>query len=198
MKMKKLAQPFILKYRDPHIFLDYMIHALLIAPFYLTRIQRGRKSEMRNKKTILIAAVVLFVLYKLLVRDIWDVNAGKLKDNVLSLDPNAVSVNLKDLTPFEWDTVYSFDPYTSKEQVYETVGYRWDKISDALSEGMNQIVFLNDGEVVCYVFGYPENNRFGISFSGEEDSNVPMLTINDPLDFTIRRSTTTVYLSTPH
>lgn len=150
---------------------------------------------MRNKKTILILAVVLFVLYRLLIGDLWDVNAGKLKYKVLSLDPNVLSVNLKDMTPFEWDTVYSFDPYTSKEQVYETVGYRWDRISEALSEGMNQIVFLNDGEVVCYVFGYPENSKFGISFFGKDISKVPMLTSEDPLDFSVHRSEGTTYLA---
>lgn len=150
---------------------------------------------MRNKKTVILIAVVLLILYRLLVRDIWDVNARLLKDNVLSLDQKVESVNLKDLTPFEWDTVYSFDPYTSNEQVYETVGYKWDRISEALSEGMNQIVFLNDGEVVCYVYGYPENNKYGISFLGKDIRKIPMLTREDPLDFSVHRSEGTTYLA---
>lgn len=150
---------------------------------------------MRSKKTVILIAVVLLILYRLLVRDIWDVNARLLKDNVLSLDQKVESVNLKDLTPYEWDTIYSFDPYTSKEQVYETVGYKWDKISEALSEGMNQIVFLNDGAVVCYVFGYPENNKYGISFFGKDISKVPMLTREDSLDFSVHRSEGTTYLA---
>ena len=29
---------------------------------------------------------------------------------------------------------------------------------------MNQIVFVKDGKVVCYLYGYPENNKFGIFF----------------------------------
>lgn len=151
--------------------------------------------EMRYRKPIILIAVALFIVYKLLVRDVWDVNARLLKESVLSLDQKVESMNLKDLTPFEWDTVYSFDPYASKEEIYVTVGYRWDNISEALSEGMNQIVFMKDGKVVCHVFGYPENNRYGISFKGNDLSMVPMLTINDLLSFKVQRIESTIYLT---
>jgi hypothetical protein len=151
--------------------------------------------EMRNRKKLILIAATLFIVYKFLAQDVLDVNARTLKENVLSLDQKVESVNLKDLTSFEWDTVYSFDPYTSKEQIYETVGYKWDNISEALSEGINQVVFMKDGKVVCHVFGYPENNRYGIFFRGKDITKVPMLKINDSLTFKVQRMENTTYLT---
>lgn len=29
---------------------------------------------------------------------------------------------------------------------------------------MNQIVFIDDGKVVCYLYGYPENIKLGFNF----------------------------------
>ena len=98
--------------------------------------------------------------------DIWDSNLKLLKNEILSKNVADEKVNLSTFTPFEWDKVYSFDPYLSKEAIYETIGYKWDNISETVSEGMNQIVFVKDGKVVCYLYGYPENNKFGIFFDG--------------------------------
>ena len=125
---------------------------------------------MKNKKILVIVAIVIvsiFVLVNLLKKDLWDVNTELLKEEVLSIEQSVETVNLTDITPFEWDVVYSFDPYTTKDTIYETIGYKWDNISETVNEGMNQIVFLKDGKVVCYLYGYPENNGYGIYFTSE-------------------------------
>ena len=130
---------------------------------------------MKNKKILVIVAIVIvsiFVLVNLLKKDLWDVNADLLKEEVLSIEQSVETVNLTDITPFEWDVVYSFDPYTTKDTIYETVGYKWDNISETVNEGMNQIVFLKDGKVVCYLYGYPENNGYGIYFTSENGMGV--------------------------
>ena len=88
---------------------------------------------------------------------------------MLSIEQSVETVSLIDITPFEWDIAYSFDPYTPKESIYETMGYKWDNISETVNEGMNQIVFLKDGKVVCYLYGYPENNGYGINFTSENE-----------------------------
>ncbi len=56
---------------------------------------------------------------------------------MLSIEQSIETVNLTDITPFEWDIAFSFEPYTSKDTIYETVGYKWDDISETVSEGMN-------------------------------------------------------------
>ena len=62
------------------------------------------------------------------------------------------------------DILYSFAPYTTKEKIYEAIGYKWDDISQTVGEGMSQIVFVKEGKIVCYLYGYPENIKLGFNF----------------------------------
>ncbi|WP_226669637.1 hypothetical protein [Metabacillus litoralis] len=133
---------------------------------------------------LIIAALIKFFDEE----DIWDVNEKRLKEEILSIDESVDKVNLLDVTPFEWDVAYSFNPYTSIEDVYETVGYKWDDMTETVNEGMNQIVFMNNGQVICYVYGYPENNKYGIDF------HTQMLTPDVQLTFKVDRSNGINYL----
>ncbi|HHY73391.1 MAG TPA: hypothetical protein GX497_09210 [Bacillus bacterium] len=136
------------------------------------------------------------VFMNLLKKDLWDVNAKLLKKELLSIEQPVRSINLVEVTPFEWDVVYSFDPYTTKDKVYETVGYKWDQISETVSEGMSQIVFLKNGKVVCYVYGYPENSGYGISFSPKNDfdAGYSTLSLKDDMNFQVERSDGVIFL----
>ena len=153
---------------------------------------------MKVKKAIAIIAIGLLcvtILVSLLKKDLWDLNSKLLKEKVSSIGQTVETINLLDITPFEWDVVYSFGPYTPKDKVYDTVGYKWDNIKETVSEGMNQIVFLNDGKVVCYLYGYPANNGYGIVFVGKEYKNVAtMLNLEDNLNFQVTRSDGVLYL----
>jgi hypothetical protein len=155
------------------------------------------RKNMKVKKLIIIAICVLLVIaaIKLLKKDIWDENATLLKEMVLSIDETSDMVILSKVTPFEWDTVYSFTPYTSKEKIYETVGYKWDYINETVDEAMDQVVFLNDGKVVCYIYGYPSNNGYSVNFDDEEHNNgARVLDLDDDLNFNVTRSDGVVYL----
>lgn len=153
---------------------------------------------MKNKIMIVVIAILsVVVLISLLQKDLWDVNEELLKDEVLSVEESIETVNLLDITPFEWDIVYSFDPYTPKDTIYETVGYKWDRVSETVNEGMNQIVFLNEEKVVCYLYGYPQNNGYGIFFTSENETSATssVLSIKDDLVFDVIRSEDVVILS---
>ncbi|KAB2335649.1 hypothetical protein [Bacillus mesophilum] len=155
---------------------------------------------MKNKKPFLIVAMILLfsaVSTSLLKEEEWEVNAELLKEEVRSIEPSAKIVNLTDLTPFQWDTVYSFDPYTSKENIYETVGYKWGSIHETVNEGMNQLVFMNGEKVVCYLYGYPENIGYSISFTGERgagDPSVSVLHASYDQPFQIEKKNHVIYL----
>ncbi len=154
----------------------------------------GGESLMKYKKTIVLVGiiVVLFVLFK---KDLWEKNEGLLQEEVKYIQQSVETINLKEVTPFEWDKVYSFSPYTPKDTIYETIGYKWDRIQETVNEGMNQIVFLKDGEVVCYVYGYPSNTGYGISVSGETLSEyATVLHVEDDLTFKVERDEEVVYL----
>lgn len=142
---------------------------------------------LKSKRIVFLLGVVIlisfiFIVEQQLNKDVWDKNYTLLKKEILAIDQSIEVVNLLEVTPFEWDVVYFFEPYTPVEVIYETVGYRWEPIRETISEGMNQIVFLSDGEVVCYIYGYPSNNGFGIFYEGSS------LTISDHLDFLVNRS----------
>ena len=155
---------------------------------------------MKSKKTLaIVAIVILFIVVSinLLKKDLWDINAELLKQEVLSIGESVEMINLSDVTPFEWEVVYSFAPYTPKDMIYETVGYKWDSISETVNEGMNQIVFLNDEKVVCYLYGYPENNGYGIYLTGKNKLGVPsasVLSVEDDLTFQLKKSDNVIYL----
>ena len=153
------------------------------------------------KRKNIVAFILLLGCVSLLVinpfkKDIWDSNLVLLKNKMLSEKEIDDKVNLSTFTPFEWDYAYSFDPYVPKESIYETIGYKWDHISETVSEGMNQIVFMKDGKVVCYLYGYPENNKFGIYFDGTDHTgNASILRVEDHAIFDVKKNGDVVYLT---
>ena len=62
---------------------------------------------------------------------------------------------------------------------------------------MNQIIFLNDGKVVCYIYGYPDNNGYGISFIKRKNLEITgsVLKVKDELNFQVTRRNGAIYLS---
>lgn len=151
--------------------------------------------KLKRVMLVILSLIVIILLVNILKKDIWDKNADLLKEKVLSIDETRVNVNLSEITPFDWDTVYTFSPYTSTQNIYNTVGYKWDTISETVNEGMNQIVFMKDGKVVCYIYGYPVNNGYGISFRDEEYKNGAIkLNNNKNLDFKVERKDDVIFL----
>lgn len=152
---------------------------------------------MKDKITLLFIAVgmICLIILSQFNSDVWDVNAKLLEEKVSEIKDSVTTLHLTEITPFEWDKVYFFYPYTPKETVYKTVGYRWVTISETVNEGMNQIVFLKDGKVVCYIYGYPANNGYGISYSGGPYNGVAsILEIDDDLLFKVERDERIIFL----
>lgn len=116
-------------------------------------------------------------------RNIWDKNAKGFYRSFDVISGNtAVIDDLSGFTQFDWDTLYSFAPYTPESKIYDVIGYHWDNINPTVSEGMNQIVFLNNGKVVCYIDGYPKKYKVYFKFPKYTD-NYFRLTRKDKLAF---------------
>jgi len=124
---------------------------------------------------------------------IWEENALKLSNSLDTMSGyEPVVTDLTDFTTFEWDMLYSFQPYFPKEEIYEVVGYKWAEISETVSEGMNQVIFLKDGEVICYLYGYPDRyklyfdfgyHREGYVFLNYEDETKFIITVKDEIKY---------------
>jgi hypothetical protein len=145
---------------------------------------------VRNKKNkiltivgiIVVITIAILIVANPLKKDIWDTNADNFKNSFNIISGNAYIEDLSQFTPFKWDALYSFSPYTPKEEIYKIIGYKWDNISETVSEGMNQIVFAKDGKVVCYLYGYPENSKMSFDF-GKYEGNYIKLTSKEKLFF---------------
>ena len=73
-------------------------------------------------------------------------------------------VTLNEIVPFSWDSVYSFGPYTTQEQMEEIMGISALRLEESPSEGMVQLVFVNGGQIVCGICGYISKEGYSVSF----------------------------------
>ena len=129
-----------------------------------------------------IVFIAILIGFKSFRNDIWDINADKLINSFNVISGDADINDLNEFIPFDWDELYSFAPYSSTKAIYKVIGYKWDNISESVNEGMNQIVFVKDGKVVCYLYGYPEKIKLGFDF-GEYDGSYIKLISNQKLSF---------------
>lgn len=73
---------------------------------------------------------------------------------------------LEQAVPFDWDAVYSFEPYTSREEIARTIGFDSPELSRTMGEGMTQLIFVRDGRVVLDICACPENLGYDVDFTG--------------------------------
>ncbi|MCI1930822.1 MAG: hypothetical protein LKJ13_03890 [Clostridia bacterium] len=116
----------------------------------------------KHKKIIILAVFILS--YFSACEIIYIKNCSDFKRSVLKLKDEKVTLN--DITSFSWDSVYSFDPYESKEEIEKETGIKSLHLRESVSEDMTNIVFVKGKKVVCAVYGYPKNIGFNMSFYG--------------------------------
>lgn len=107
-------------------------------------------------------------------------NRQALKKNMraLALEEPGTVVSLSELTPFQWDLVYSsFEPYTSKDDIEQVLKLKSPLIQETVSEGMVQLFFVKyeehsgENKLVCSVCGYPEALGYRMEFGQWMDGN---------------------------
>lgn len=89
-------------------------------------------------------------------------NNRRLRQSLTSLDAKAIAFN--NVVPFGWDTVYTFDPYLSKAEMAEIIGFNSGALRETISEGMVQLVFIKGRSVVASVCGYPDRLGYAVHF----------------------------------
>jgi hypothetical protein len=68
--------------------------------------------------------------------------------------PSPKILSLKDVTDFDWDEVYVFNPYTTHEEIESQLGFKWsdgDRIDLGSRDDINLLVFVKDNRVVQYL-----------------------------------------------
>ena len=95
-------------------------------------------------------------------------NNAKLKKALSTLDSD--SATLEEVVPFEWTSVYTFDPYTSIDHIEWVTGSKSPALKESVSEGMTHVVFTNRGQVVASVCAYPASIGYYLEFTGGENT----------------------------
>lgn len=76
-------------------------------------------------------------------------------------------VTLNEIVPFAWDTVYTFEPYASREEMERVMGISAKGMEEAVSEDMVQLAFVKGNRVACGVCGRISREKYGVSFGGK-------------------------------
>jgi hypothetical protein len=112
--------------------------------------------------------VVLAVLYMIFGDPRIYMNNAKLEETLAGITED--SVTLEEVIPFEWTTVYTFDPYTSIDRIEWVTGSKSPALKESVSEGMTNVVFTHRGEVVASVCAYPSSIGYSLSFAGGKNT----------------------------
>lgn len=100
--------------------------------------------------------------------NIYNKNVISFKENINNLINNSGNsiITFPELTDFKWDEVYIFAPYTDEKYCKRVLN-----IEDNINLGSNggedetKIVFIYNGEVVCYINDITKNLKFNISYN---------------------------------
>ena len=109
----------------------------------------------------------------------------QLKKAFIDIDTPIVSLNA--VVPFAWDAVYTFEPYLSKAEMAEIIGFNSRTLSETVSEGMTQLVFVRDKSVVASVCGYPDSLGYSMWFVNWDGASAK-LTFADDAVFSVEKA----------
>ena len=150
-----------------------------------------RSDKMKKKMYVVILGAIVLTFfsigYFIIGNPIVYYHNLQLKFAVTNLDRNTNVITLNEIVPFEWDTVYTFEPYATKEEIAKIIGFDSNSIQETVSEGMVQLLFIKDKTVVSSVCAYAENIGYRIDFQ----SNV---SFDDNVLFTVDTSSDVIRL----
>lgn len=98
-----------------------------------------------------------------------------------------LSITLEQAVPFSWDEVYTFEPYTSVEEIQNAIGATSFNLKEADSEGMLQLVFLDEGAVTAAICGDPARLGYDVDFTAVT-GGAGKLTYGENVSFAVERA----------
>lgn len=126
---------------------------------------------MKRKSKVIAIILSLFVIvgiagYLVLGNPVVFMNNQKLEKAMKSIDSETVRLN--DIVPFQWDAVYTFEPYQSKESIEKTIGFKSAAVKENnINEGMVHLLFVRNNKIVASILGYDSALGYGIDFTSK-------------------------------
>lgn len=122
--------------------------------------------KKKTKTAIIILycmALVVIAGYLVIGSPVILINNQKLESSIKSIESDAITLN--EVVPFDWDVVYTFEPYASKESIEEIVGFKSADIKENnINEGMVHLLFVKDEKVVASILGYSKSLGYRLDF----------------------------------
>lgn len=119
---------------------------------------------MKNKNIFKILFFLL-VLISIFVFMRWNSELNKnnryLTEKLLNGASDA-SGTAGELFNFDYDKVYIFEPYQSKNEMEKQIGFKSRVLQETVNENMINILFVKDDAPVAYLYGYGSNNGYYI------------------------------------
>lgn len=114
-----------------------------------------------KKKYLFVIFLIFLIIYLILyARQIVKTQESKNEIEGQLIKNNKITDNINTLFSFEYDYLYSFEPYLSKSDIEKELGFHSTKIRQTLSEGNHNIVFVQDNNVVLTLYGSEQNGYF--------------------------------------
>lgn len=131
--------------------------------------RKGQKMDRKKKFVRIIVGLIIIIagiMYLTIGNPRVFINNHKLGAAIKEIQSDSVKIN--EVIPFKWDAVYTFGPYTSKEDIESVIGFRSPDIKENnISEGMVHLTFVKDKKVVASVLGYDSNLGYRIDFTSK-------------------------------
>lgn len=154
---------------------------------------RGVHLKKKRRTTVIGAIFLLGVVFFVLVGNpIILKNKYNLGQSIKAISTKGITLN--EIVPFEWNKVYTFDPYTTKQEIERIIGFQSNNISETVSEGMTQLIFVKGNRIVCDICGYSDNLGYSVSFSTNNGS-YSIIKYEDNATFSVERIGNIVVLS---
>ena len=111
---------------------------------------------MKKTWMIIIAIVLTITIMGIFLNEkmIIENNNYKLKQAIANISKDEEVISINQIVPFDWDKLYSFVPYTRKEEIEKIIGIESNFITESINEGMINLVFVKDEKVVSNICSY--------------------------------------------
>lgn len=117
---------------------------------------------MKNKnifKILFFMVVVISILVFMRWNSELNKNNRYLADKLLN-GVSDTSGTVGELFDFDYDKLYVFEPYQSKDEMEKQIGFKSRVLKETVNENMINILFVKDDSPVAYLYGYGSNNGY--------------------------------------
>ena len=139
-----------------------------------TRTKAESKVIKKNRLKIIFGfLIVILAIFLSMLNSEINKNTNYLEEK-LSKSVSEVSGITEDLFDFEYDKIYVFEPYQSKAEMEEQIGFKSRVLKEVVNEGMVNILFVKNTSAVAYLYGYPSKIGYYIDLSSGKHTKAEM------------------------